>query len=239
MPWAPENNATGRTTGGTQLAAREPTGHQEIRRLLCSHNAARLADAALRREISVVRELLQASADPNHPDDIGRLPLHAAACSGGIDVVRELLTARADPNCPENQESNSEGLLPLQIAAWQGHTDVTNLLLQWSANPNAPDGRGWTPLVSASGQGHAGTAQALIDRRADPGRAAVVVNRRQPLTPLQAAQEGRHARVGEVLKTALARPKASGGTSRGALMQTLGRVCPTVCSCCAGSETRT
>jgi len=186
---------------------------QDVQKRLLLHNAARLADAALRRHTSVVRELLEAHTDPNVPAEDGRLPLHAAVFAGAKDVVKELLVARAEPNAREKEK---QGGLPVQIAAWQGHTDMLKLLLQAHASANKADGKGWTPLCSAAEQGHSSCVRALIEAGAQPTMPAQLVGR-PPLTPLQAAQQGGNIEAARIIREAprtpvqkcLARIKAS------------------------------
>lgn len=180
---------------------RETSGRRDIEELLKRHRAAQLADFAMSCDRERVRELLAAHADPNHADERGRLPLHAAVFAGKAEVVREILEARADANLAER---DLHGNRPLQIAAWQGHAEVTKLLLQSSASVDVTDGRGWTPLCSAAEQGHVATVQVLVHHRADPGRAAAVAGRGS-VTPLQAAAKGGHIEVAQVLKEALAK----------------------------------
>mmetsp|Transcript_104142 Transcript_104142/g.335804 ORF Transcript_104142/g.335804 Transcript_104142/m.335804 type:complete len:251 (+) Transcript_104142:59-811(+) len=193
----------------TLFQASEQPG-RDIEAVLRSHRAAQLADNAMRRDRDSVRELLAASADPNCPDEAGRLALHAAAYAGATEVVREMLLARADANLAERER---QGNRPLQIAAWMGHTEVTKLLLRASASADATDGRGWTPLCSAAEQGHAATVQVLLSQRAEPGRHASVAGRGS-VTPLQVAARGGHVEVAQVLKEALGRPSVSDSPAR-------------------------
>lgn len=212
-------------------------GHLEIQRLLTRHHAARLADAAMRGDSQVVKELVASKADPNYPDETGRLPLHAASYSGSTVVVRLLLEAKGDANFAE---TGRQGGLPLEMAAFQGHEGVLQLLLAGAASPNASDGRGWTPLVSAAAQGHAAAARALIDWRADPALPARPATRGQPITPLMAAQEGRNLSVGRLLREALDhRPGGAAGLpspSMARWKRFLGRCCRGICGCGGASH---
>merc|ERR1712070_241468 len=111
-------------------------GRNDIQDILLCHNAARLYNGAMDRDVILVGELLAEGTDPNHADERGRLPLHAAALSGTEKVARKLLEAQADTNLMEK-----DGALPLQIAVWQGHTEVTKQLLKASARVNDTDGK--------------------------------------------------------------------------------------------------
>lgn len=157
----------------------------DVKERLLLHNAARLADAALRGQTSVVHDLLEARADPNIPAEDGRMALHAAVFAGARGVVKELLMVRAEPNV---QERVKLGTLPVQIAAWNGDTDVVKLLLEARACANKADGNGRTPLCSAAEQGHASSVRALIEAGAQPTTSVQLVGR-PPLTPLQMAKQ--------------------------------------------------
>jgi len=171
---------------------------QDVQKRLLLHYAARLTDAAFRRQTSVVRELLAARANPNVPAEDGRLPLHAAVFAGTKGVVKELLVARAEPNM---QEGEKHGGLPVQIAAWQGHADVLKILLQAGAYVNKADGKGWTPLCSAAKQGHVSSVRALIEAGAQPTTPAQLVDR-PPVTPLQAAQQSGNVEAVRLIREA-------------------------------------
>ena len=57
-----------------------------------------LIDAAKSGDIEMVRELLDAGADPNIPDDYGTTPLSIACESVDLDLMKLLLDYGADPN---------------------------------------------------------------------------------------------------------------------------------------------
>jgi len=180
---AKRNNARGQASAKQERPRRKVP--QEVKERLLLHNAARLADAALRGQTSVVHDLLEARADPNIPAEDGRMALHAAVFAGARDVVKELLMVRAEPNV---QERVKLGTLPVQIAAWNGHTDVVKLLLGARACANKADGNGRTPLCSAAEQGHASSVRVLIEAGAQPTKCVQLVGR-PPLTPLQVAKQ--------------------------------------------------
>jgi len=192
----------------SEMTSWDQTGRQVITRRLLHHNAAKLADAAMRRETSTVRELLVSGADPNHADEAGRRPLHAAAFAGAAEVVLELLRARADPNLLEKEE---KGDRPLHIASWQGHVEAVKLLLSYGASVNDKDGKGWTPLCIAAKQGRAAVVQVLLSHKAEPGIACIVPDRHQPVTPLQLAVECRNLEVAQVLRNAQSKRSAAAG----------------------------
>ncbi len=112
-----------------------------------------LMQAAGRTDVDTMKMLLDAGADPQRRDDIGRTALHH--CIGGFSsnddlyrllfapaAIKLLLDAGADPNA-----ENVWGHTPLQVAAGQRY-DTSNfirLLLNAGANPNCSGGKD-TPL---------------------------------------------------------------------------------------------
>jgi ankyrin repeat protein len=174
-------------------AARAP--HEDYLEVLLRHNAARLYNAAIARDVALVGEILADGTEPNHADEKGRLPLHAAALSGSERVVRRLIEAAADAN-----RSEQGGALPLQIAAFHGYTEVTKLLLGASASINATDNNDKTALFSAASQGHASMVKLLLNHNADLRKAARAEDQGfPPMTPLQVAQHGRHTQAVKIL----------------------------------------
>jgi len=91
-----------------------------------SHNAARytaLTGAVAAGQTAVVRELLQACADPNYRYGPGLTPLHVAAANGTVDIVQMLLEAGATP-----EAATDEGKTALDPAREKGHAAVVEML---------------------------------------------------------------------------------------------------------------
>merc|ERR1719188_1532709 len=167
---------------------------RDVKSILARHRSAQLCEAASQGSEEQVTDLLSANANPNCPDEGGRLPLHAAVVAGAAPVVQLLVGARADANIEQGDDR------PLQIAAWYGHTEVVRKLLEAGASVNAANGRGATPLCSAAAQGRVQTVQVLLRHSADPGKTAQLAAGRPPTAPLQAAVTAGHRQVVEVLK---------------------------------------
>ena len=110
-------------------------GHKAIVEFLLKHGAdVRLAarnaqkvtalhGAVARRDMEIVRLLLEAGADANARQERGFLPLHDAAANGSAPLVELLLKhgARADAK-------SDEGKTPGDMAAERGHKDLAERL---------------------------------------------------------------------------------------------------------------
>ncbi|KAM9762019.1 cyclin-dependent kinase 4 inhibitor C isoform 1-T2 [Menidia menidia] len=105
----------------------------------------------------LVRDLLEAGADPNRPDPVLRLTAtHDAAREGFPESVRALLEHGADVNLPD-----AHGNLPLHLAAREGHLEVVELLGARTAHPGAANGQGRSARQLARDFGRARAAEYL------------------------------------------------------------------------------
>ena len=96
-----------------------------------------LLDAAIKGNISRLRELIKAGADVNTKDKkFGLTTLMMAASEGHADVVRELIKAGADLNAKGNL-----GFTALMYAALKGHADVARELIAAGADLNTKDNK--------------------------------------------------------------------------------------------------
>ena len=121
----------------------------------------RLADAAMRRDLTAVRALLAQKVDVNAPDALGTPALHAAARVDDVDLARLLLAAGADAKL-----ANRYGVTPLTLATTNGSPAMMKTLLDAGADPNAVDPAGETMLMIAARVGVLEAVQLLIDRGA-------------------------------------------------------------------------
>ena len=120
--------------------------------------------------LEIVRALLNAGADPNALDNLGRSPLHGAVCffhhlndAGRAaergQIVETLLDANADVHARDNQNCT-----PLHEACRNGASvHVVSLLLDAGAASNLRDEDGATPLHHACWSGHVELVRLLLN----------------------------------------------------------------------------
>lgn len=82
------------------------------------------ADAT--KNVTMVRELLKAGADPTRANDMGFIALHAAAKRGSVDVI-DLLLEHSPKSL--NYYGNDNTTTPLCVAALEGHEKAVRHLL--------------------------------------------------------------------------------------------------------------
>lgn len=155
----------------------------------------------LKGDPSIIKDLIEAGADPNERDAYDRTPLHKAAASvRNPAVITALLGAGADPNA-----RNEYGQTPLHAAASAARNPaVVAALLNGGADPNGGANGGTTPLHSAatSGAGHAVIAL-LVKAGANPH-----ARDKAGYTPLHSAQFSRNLETTSALVKAGADPNA-------------------------------
>jgi ankyrin len=121
----------------------------------------RLADAAMKRDMTAVRALLAQKVDVNAPGTDGSPALHWAVRTDDTVMAKLLLGAGARATL-----ANRYGLTPMAIAAGNGSASMIALLLDAGADVNAPDPAGDTPLMSVTRVGRADAVALLLDRGA-------------------------------------------------------------------------
>jgi ankyrin repeat protein len=145
-----------------------------------------LGAAVLNGDISNVRKLLQAGADPN-PSAWHQTPVMVvAARKGYVEIVQALIAAGSNVNRGFDE-------LPLHTAAKKGHLEVVRLLLDAGADVEGYEEDYWTALMSASSGGHLPIVQLLVERGADVNAWS------QGETPLMLSASGVHREIYEFL----------------------------------------
>ena len=123
-----------------------------------------VADAAMRGQIDVVRELLQRGLDVNAAQGDGMTALHWAAERGDAGLASMLIYAGANTEAVTRIGKYT----PLHLAAKRGSPEVTRNLLDAGGDVHAvTTNSGATPLHFAASAGDADVAIALLDAGAD------------------------------------------------------------------------
>ncbi|EFA05982.1 protein fem-1 homolog B isoform X2 [Tribolium castaneum] len=144
--------------------------------------------AACAGHLNVVKTLVKAGADVNHPTKSNSTPLRAACFDGRLDIVKYLTYHRADINIANKYNNTC-----LMIAAYKGHLDVVSFLLEHGANANEKALCGATALHFAAECGHLPVVKELLKYN------AVFSTNDSGMTPIKAAAERTRADVVEYL----------------------------------------
>lgn len=124
----------------------------------------RLAEAAMARDMTTVRALLQErGADVNALGPYETPALHWVVRLEDVDTAQLLLEAGANPNL-----ANAYDLLPLHLAIENRDLPMVRLLLASGADPQTPDRAGESSLFLGARSGSADIVKLLLDYGADP-----------------------------------------------------------------------
>ena len=108
--------------GATPLSIRGDNG-QTILHVACKKG-----------DLSIVKKVLKAGADPNVTDRFGCTPLYYACKKGDLSIVKKVLKAGADPNVTDRF-----GCTPLYYACKKGELSIVKKVLEAGADPNVKD----------------------------------------------------------------------------------------------------
>ena len=122
-----------------------------------------LAKAAIQGDLEEIKALLDAGAEINSKDALGRTPLHMAAFYGRPKTTELLISRGADINAKDRVE-----MTPLHAAVLSGGRQEVELLLLKKADINAKSDAGQTALHLAAATGQPKLSKFLIERGADP-----------------------------------------------------------------------
>ena len=134
--------------------------------------------------LEAARLLLEAGADPNGRDELGRTPLHRAASTLSPAFARLLLGRGADPNARNNEGETPLHALQAPASYLQagkaskkerqeirtGLPKTAAVLLEHGADPGLADKQGRTPLFRLAAVAPAEVLRVLLKHGADPGR---------------------------------------------------------------------
>ncbi|XP_004706681.1 cyclin-dependent kinase 4 inhibitor B [Echinops telfairi] len=112
-----------------------------------------LATAAARGQVEMVRQLLEAGADPNGVNHFGRRPIQVMMM-GSARVAELLLCHGAEPNCADPTTLAR----PVHDAAREGFLDTLVLLHRAGAQLDVRDAWGRLPVDLAEERGHCDVA---------------------------------------------------------------------------------
>ena len=147
----------------------------ELNHKNATNNYTALHLAVVQGEIDVVQVLIDAGADIDTQNDLGRSPLNTACESGSLDIVKMLVRAGATDNggctclmlaayaghtetvrylvgLPEvdvNRQNTANNHTALHYAVVEGSTDVVQILLDAGADFDTQNNLGRSPLHSA------------------------------------------------------------------------------------------
>jgi Ankyrin repeats (3 copies) len=117
-----------------------------------------LRTAAVEGNLSQLRWVLDAGAQPDSRDDHGLSAVHWAALHGNDKIVKLLVEAGADVNSKADQ-----GKTPLMLAAENGHINAARMLLESGADPALKSKNGTTPYSLALLHNHKAIIQLLSE----------------------------------------------------------------------------
>eukprot|EP01135_Chromosphaera_perkinsii_P002926 Nk52_evm37s230 gene=Nk52_evmTU37s230 len=158
-------------------------------------NRSCLHKAITSRNYDILRFLLEAGADVESHDYLGRRPIHFACIIGSSTCLKLLLEHKAQATCEDKEGytplyyavmkgfvsccrdlieagADMEAMIerqgtPLALACKYGHENVAKLFIEKGANVNAMDEFGVTPLFLSCAEGAVSCVQLLIENGAD------------------------------------------------------------------------
>ncbi|CAJ1330462.1 unnamed protein product [Effrenium voratum] len=140
----------------------EPNGDFDIVRWLVEHGHTPMHAAATYGHWRVVHYLLEAGAEKDPGNCVGRTPMHLACGAGFLDVVKVLLRASADKD-----KTDSSGRSPLMVAAINGRVEVVKCLLGAGADKSLADHKLETPMYHAAMANHTEVVRLFAKTTAD------------------------------------------------------------------------
>lgn len=156
---------------------------------------ATLAAATIKNDTAAAKALIDAGADVNGKDNLGRTPLHMAAFHGHLKLSGLLLDHGAEIDAKDHV-----GMTPLHAAVLSGGRQEVQLLLDRKADIKAKSAAGQTPLHLAAATGQPKLSKYLVERGADPESRDT-----NGKTPLSYAVQNKHPQTTATLEAYSAR----------------------------------
>jgi len=118
----------------------------------------RLADLAMRGDMTAVQSLLKENVNVNAAQGDGHTALHWAAYRDDLEMARLLIGARADLQA----KTRVGDVTPLLLAAKNGSASMIELLVKAGADVNTPNSNGTTPLMLTAAAGKSDALKVLL-----------------------------------------------------------------------------
>ncbi|MFZ1753288.1 MAG: ankyrin repeat domain-containing protein [Caldilineaceae bacterium] len=141
------------TTTPTSTALPAPTPDEKERAQMTTQ----LLQAAAVGDTAAVQQLLQAGADINAQDDLGRTPVMAATHGNHSETVQALIQAGADIDRQDNRLDN-----PFLYAGAEGLMEILRLTIAAGADTTLTNRYGGTALIPAAERGHVAIVAELL-----------------------------------------------------------------------------
>jgi ankyrin repeat protein len=119
-------------------------------------------------QLSFVKHLLGADANPNVQDENGITPLHSAVRTKKLAIVSALLDAKANPNMTDEY-----GNTPLHTAVRANSAPIVSALLRAGARTNIKNASHSTPLDEAIRRGYPKIVKMLLHNGANPAQKTI------------------------------------------------------------------
>jgi ankyrin repeat protein len=144
--------------------------------------------AARKGYTHIVKELINAGADPSIINKHGQGAIHVAVFKGYVEVVEVLIEAKVDIDVRQaNDMSEEDGLSPIMLAARDGFLEILETLLTRARpNVNLRNWKGDNALMIAVNAGQVEAAKLLLSHEMIDVNAA----NDNGLTPLMIAAQG-------------------------------------------------
>jgi ankyrin repeat protein len=169
-----------------------------------------LSHAVIAKDVARVKEIIDAGADVNAKDALGRTPLHLAAFHGQTEIIDLLIAHGADVNARD-----LAAMSPLHAAVIAGKQGAAvQMLLDRNADLHAIDEKGQTALHLAAATGQPKLTTFLIERGADVHRTDF-----DGQIPVYYARKNHHPQTTAVLERAAKEKPAAAAPDAGSPLQ--------------------